>query len=77
MDLTISEFALVVLVCSGFAVVVFTLVSRWRHARAEARSLRGRVICRLCMHAFEDEGHAPKGRVIACPNCGAANEKGG
>lgn len=76
MELTLPEFSLAVLLCSGFAVLAISLVSRWLHARAEARSLRDRVICRLCLHAFTDEQHIPRGRVIECPNCGAANEKG-
>jgi len=76
MDLTITEFVFTVLVGSGIAVVAISLVSRRLHARAEARSLRDRVICRLCLHAFIDEQHLPRGRVIDCPNCGAANEKG-
>lgn len=76
MELTISEFVFAVLVCSGLVVLVFSLVSRWRHASGEARSLRDRMVCRLCQHAFVDEGHVPRGRVITCPICGAVNEKG-
>jgi hypothetical protein len=75
MELTIPEFVFAVLAASGLAVVVLSLVSRRLHARAEARSLRNRVICRLCLHAFLDDLHLPKGRVIDCPNCGAANVK--
>lgn len=76
MELTIPEFAFAVLACSGFAVLAISLVSRHLHARAEARSLRDRVICRLCLHAFCDDQHLPRGRVIHCPVCGTANEKG-
>lgn len=77
MQLTIPEFVFAVLAASGFAVVAMSIVSRWRHARSEARSLRARLVCRLCQHAFLDESHAPRGRVLPCPMCGAANQKGG
>lgn len=76
MELTIPEVVFALLATSGLTVLALSLISRWRDARAEARSLRERVVCRLCQHAFEDENHAPRGRVIACPICGAANEKG-
>lgn len=77
MQLTIPEFVFAVLAVSGFAVVAMSAISRWRHARAEARSMAHRVVCRLCQHAYIDESHEPRGRVVACPMCGAANEKGG
>ena len=73
MDLSLADFVLFVVFGACVLVVFFTLVSRTLHARAESRSLAQRVICRLCHHAFEDGGH---GRVVACPLCGAANEKG-
>ena len=73
MELTLADFVLFSLVGSCSLVVVFTVISRTLHARAESRSLANRVICRLCLHAFEDQGH---GKIVACPHCGAANEKG-
>ena len=73
MDLSLADFVLFVVFGACVLVVFFTLVSRTLHVRAETRSLAHRVICRLCLHAFQDTGH---GRVVQCPNCGAANEKG-
>ena len=73
MDLTLADFVLFVLLASSAMVVLFTIVSRILHARAESRSLAHRVICRLCLHAFEHTGHTG---VVVCPHCGAANEKG-
>jgi len=75
MELTIPEFVFLIIAGSGLAVTAISLVSRWRHARAEAQSLRNRLICRLCLHAFTEEQYAPPGRIIECPLCGAANEK--
>lgn len=77
MELSIPEFVFAILACSGLAVVLISLVSRWRHARAEARSLQNRVICRLCLHAYMDDQRTSRGCVIDCPICGTANQKGG
>lgn len=71
MELTLTDFALFMLTGACVLVLVCTIVSRSLHARAETRSLSQRVICRLCLHAFE---HAGRG-VLHCPHCGAANEK--
>lgn len=73
MDLPLADFVLLVIFGTGFLVLLFTVVSRTLHARAEARSLASRVICRLCLHAFEDQGN---GKLVDCPRCGAANERG-
>lgn len=73
MDLTIEQLAMAVLFGSTGLVIFFTVISRWLHVRAERRSLANRVICRLCLHAFEDTAHP---EIVACPLCGALNEKG-
>ena len=73
MDLSLADFVLFVVFGACVLVVLLTLVSRTLHVRTESRSLAHRVVCRLCLHAFEDIGH---GRVTQCPACGAANEKG-
>lgn len=73
MDLTLAEFVLGVLLGSCLLVVAFAVISRTLHHRAENRSLANRVICRLCLHAFEDTSHV---HAVNCPVCGAANEKG-
>jgi hypothetical protein len=73
MELTLADFVLFVVFGSSFLVLLFTMISRSLHARSEARSLADRVICRLCLHAFEDHGH---GKIVNCPHCGAANERG-
>ena len=73
MDLTLTDFVLFVVVGTAVLMIAFAVISRFLHARAERRSLAGRVICRLCLHAFEDEGHV---HLVNCPVCGAVNEKG-
>ncbi len=73
MELTLADFVLFALVGAGVMVVVFTVISRTFHARAETRSLKKRVVCRLCLYAFEDSsGH----KIVHCPHCGAASERG-
>lgn len=73
MDLTITNFVLCALLGAAWLVLVCTVVSRTLHARAERRSLANRVVCRLCLYAFEDTSHVG---TVNCPMCSAANEKG-
>ena len=73
MDLTLNNFVLLVLLGSFALMLFFAVVSRSLHARAERRSLANRVICRLCLHAFEDTSHVG---TVECPMCRASNEKG-
>jgi len=61
-------------VLGSFALVpVLAVISRTLHGRVEKQALANRVVCRLCLHAFEDTSHA---RIVDCPVCGATNEKG-
>jgi hypothetical protein len=73
MELTLADFTLVMMFGSCALVLLFTLISRASHARAETRSAARRVVCRLCLYAFEDSGG---GKIVHCPHCGAANERG-
>jgi hypothetical protein len=73
MELTLTEFVLVTLFGACALVLLFTMISRTVHARAETRSAARRVVCRLCLYAFEDAGRA---KTVQCPHCGAANERG-
>lgn len=73
MDLSLPDFVLFVVFGSCALVLLLAVVSRTLHARSESRSLAHRVVCRLCLHAFEDRGHLA---IVPCPLCGAANEKG-
>ena len=73
MDLTLNNFVLLVLLGSFALMLFFAVVSRSLHARAERRSLAHRVICRMCLHAFEDSSHVG---TVECPICRAVNEKG-
>lgn len=73
MELRLADFVVFVLVGSFSLMLVFAILSRLLHIRAERRSLANRVICRLCLHAFEDRSHVG---TVDCPMCGAVNEKG-
>lgn len=73
MDLTLTELVLSLLVGSMALVLIFTLTSKLTRVSMEARSVARRVICRLCLHAFENPD---KKSPVNCPHCGAANEKG-
>jgi hypothetical protein len=73
MELTFADFVLYAVLGSCALVPLFSAISRMLHTRAENRALANRVICRLCLHAFEDTSHAG---MVDCPACGAMNEKG-
>jgi hypothetical protein len=73
MDLTLADFVRFILLASFVLVPCIAVVSGIFHARAEKRALANRVICRLCLHAFEDASHV---NTVDCPICGASNEKG-
>ena len=74
MELTLTDFVLYVVLGSFVIVPVIAMTSRFLHSRVEKRALENRVICRLCLLAFEDSSHV---RTVDCPVCGATNEKGG
>ncbi len=73
MELNLSDFVLISLLGACALVVIFTLISRAVRAYSETQALARRVICRLCLYAFEDESHD---KIVGCPHCGAENEKG-
>ena len=73
-DLTLTELAFVVIGMSMIAVLFFGWVSRWVTKNAEKRSLRDRIVCRLCLAVFEDSGRQP---VVKCPECQAKTNRGG
>ena len=73
MELSLADFVLYLLLGSFALAPLLTILSRTLQNRVEKRALANRVICRLCLHAFEDTSHI---EVVDCPTCGAANEKG-
>ena len=73
MDLTLADFVVFVLAGSTLMVVIFAMGSRILNKRAEKSALAQRVICRLCLHAFEIR---QSGRIVHCPHCDALNERG-
>jgi hypothetical protein len=73
MNLTLSEFVIFVLVGSATLVLLACLLSRAIQRRAERQSQRQRVVCRLCLHGFENR-NGP--HIIECPACGVRNETG-
>jgi hypothetical protein len=73
MELSLSEFVVYVLAGAFALTGFFIFISRLSRRGAGCRGLRHRVICRLCLHAYEDHGSA---RTPECPQCGALNERG-
>lgn len=73
MELTLADFVFYVIAGSFALVPILAVISRTLHNRVEKRSLANRVVCRLCLNAFEDSSHVS---TVHCPVCGAVNEKG-
>jgi hypothetical protein len=69
--MTLADLVFYSLVASFVLVAILMGVSRILHAKVERRSLAKRVICRLCMHAFEPPSHVG---TVNCPVCRAVNE---
>lgn len=72
MEISLSQFVLVVVLGSCVCVLGIAGVSRFLHYRSEKRALSRRIICRLCLHAFEDLSDA---LLVDCPSCRARNER--
>ena len=73
MELTLTQWVVGVLSLSMGLVLLFWWIGRSRTRAAERVSLRRRVVCRLCLHAFEVSGGPDP---VDCPICGARNERG-
>ena len=71
MHLTLTELAVLAVCVPMIFILVATVISRSARVRAETRALCSRVICRLCLHAFEVETRG----LVECPHCGARNER--
>lgn len=72
MELTLSELVLMILAGSVLLVTVFALISRMWRVAGQARAASRRVVCRLCLHAFEVDG---EDALMDCPKCGARNDR--
>jgi hypothetical protein len=72
MEMTLEEFVLAALLGSFALVALFTLISRTSRLGVEKRAIRNRIVCRLCLHSFEDHGSHP---TPECPACQALNER--
>lgn len=72
MEITLSHFVLAVVFGCCACVLVLAAVSRFLHYRSEKRALRRRIICRLCLHAYEDLSDA---MLVDCPSCHTLNER--
>jgi protein-arginine kinase activator protein McsA len=73
MTLPVTQFVFYLMLATAALMLLAALISRALHARSERRALAARVICRLCLAAFEDRSHL---KTVDCPSCGATNEKG-
>lgn len=73
-EVTLTELSVGLLMLALLLVVLFGWISRWSHHKAEKRSVRQRMVCRLCLTVFEHEGYES---VVDCPECGAKTGRKG
>ena len=73
-EVTLTELAVGLLMAALLLVALFGWISRWSHRKAEIRSVRQRMVCRLCLAVFEKESHE---EVVDCPECGAKTGRKG
>lgn len=72
METSLNHFVLLVVGGAFVMVLGLAVISRYLHYRSEVRSLKRRVICRLCLHAFECFHEE---EVVPCPVCQAQNDR--
>lgn len=73
-EVSLRELAVGVIAVSMVLVLLFTWISHWSNRNAERRSLRRRIVCRLCLAVFENPGRE---RMVECPDCGARTDRRG
>ncbi len=73
MELTLSDLVVAVVMGSMGLVVLFSLISRGHRLQARASASARTVVCRLCLHAYQQQDRSS---VSECPECGALNERG-
>ena len=73
MDLTLTDLVVAVVMGSMFLVVLFSFISRIHRVQGRASASARTVVCRLCLHAYQQEDRA---KLSECPQCGARNERG-
>ena len=73
MDLTLTDLVVAVVFGSMGLVLVFAIISSAYRRQSRARAVLRTVVCRLCLHAYQEP---ERGQISECPQCGARNEKG-
>jgi predicted RNA-binding Zn-ribbon protein involved in translation (DUF1610 family) len=67
-EVGLTGLAVGVLVAAMLLVFGFAWISRWSNRKAEQKSVKRRMVCRLCLAVFESSGHETE---VDCPECGA------
>lgn len=73
MELTLNEAVTGLVVGSMLLVLLFAFISRGHRLGGRARVAARIVVCRLCLHAYQQEDRSP---LSDCPRCGARNQRG-
>ena len=73
MEATLSDWILILISGCLALVALLSVISRGLRLWQTRETVSRRVICRLCLHAFEVRHHP---EVVDCPCCGARNPTG-
>lgn len=73
MELTLNELVIGLVGGPMLLVLLFAFISRGHRLGARARMSARIVVCRLCLHAYQEAGRDP---LSVCPKCGARNQRG-
>jgi len=66
-ELSLTEFCLLLLIAAFFMVGLFGWISSFAHWNAERRGRRVLMVCDLCLAVWEDSGCE---KIRPCPGCG-------
>ncbi|MEN9991197.1 MAG: hypothetical protein RLZZ224_899 [Verrucomicrobiota bacterium] len=71
-ELSFTEFCLLLIISAMVLVGLFDWISRFAHWNSERRGRRTRFACRLCLSHWENSSREP---VDVCPKCGRSCER--
>jgi hypothetical protein len=66
-ELSLSEYCIAVIIGAIVLIGFFGWVSRFAHHNEERRGRRVRLVCDLCLTAWENRSRE---KVVDCPHCG-------
>lgn len=72
MELSLNELVIGLVAGSMLLVLLFAFISRGHRLGGLSRATARMVVCRLCLHTYEQQDRSA---VSECPMCGARNQR--